>query len=912
MSKNRDHKWVYLFEEGSGEQKSLLGGKGAGLADMTRAGLPVPPGFIVTTEACNAFYSNGKQFPEGMWEQVEAGLRKLEEKAGKRFGDPSNPLLVSVRSGAMFSMPGMMDTVLNLGLNEQTVQGLAEQTGDLRFALDAYRRFASLFGEIVMGVAHEKFERVMDRYKARTQGGRDTDLEPEQLREIIAAEKQIIFAEQRGTAIPEDPYEQLRVAIAAVFNSWMGRRAIDYRRVHRISDELGTAVNVQVMVFGNMGADSGTGVAFTRNPSTGEKALYGEYLLNAQGEDVVAGIRTPNAISQLREELPEVYKQFAAIAERLERHYRDMQDVEFTIERGKLWMLQTRTGKRTGAAAVRVAVDMVREGLIDKAAAVQRVTPEQLDQLLHPTVDPHNNAAVLATGLPASPGAAQGCVVFDPDEAEEMAKDGAKVVLVRQETSPDDFHGMVAAQAIVTARGGMTSHAAVVARGMGKSCVSGAGQLNIDYGQQQFSVDGTVVTKGEWITVDGSTGRVYLGQVPTVQPTLGTDFSELMSWADEFRRLRVRANADTPHDSQVARDYGAEGVGLCRTEHMFFGDERLAAMRQMILAEGVGAREKALEKLLPLQRKDFAGIFQAMAGLPVTIRLLDPPLHEFLPNMHELLEELSEMKLTLQRTGSIREMDKLLDEIDEKRRLLQQVERLRESNPMLGHRGCRLGLVYPEVTRMQTRAIFEAACQVQGDGMSVKPEIMVPLVSTAEELRNQADLIREVAREVTGEYGMTIDFKVGTMIELPRAALTADKIAEYADFFSFGTNDLTQTTFGLSRDDSGRFLSLYVEHKILPDDPFQVLDPDGVGQLVRIGTERGRSVKPKLKVGICGEHGGEPRSIAFCNEIGLDYVSCSPFRVPIARLAAAQAALNSEGERVKEQSAVREQAGLTH
>jgi pyruvate, orthophosphate dikinase len=903
MSQNRNRKWVYLFEEGSGEQKSLLGGKGAGLADMTRAGLPVPPGFVVTTEACNAFYSNGKQFPDGMWEQVEAGLRAIEEKVGKRFGDPTNPLLVSVRSGAMFSMPGMMDTVLNLGLNEQTVQGLAEQTGDLRFALDAYRRFASLFGEIVMGVAHEKFERVMDRYKAQTRGGRDTDLEPEHLREIIAAEKQIIFAEQRGTAIPEDPYEQLRVAIAAVFNSWMGRRAVDYRRVHRISDELGTAVNVQAMVFGNMGAESGTGVAFTRNPSTGEKALYGEYLLNAQGEDVVAGIRTPNPISQLERELPTVYKQFASIAERLERHYRDMQDVEFTIERGHLWMLQTRTGKRTGAAAVRVAVDMVHENLIDRATAVQRVTPEQLDQLLHPTVDPDNDATILATGLPASPGAAQGCVVFDPDEAEEMARGGAKVILVRQETSPDDFHGMVAAQAIVTARGGMTSHAAVVARGMGKSCVSGAGQLNIDYGQQQFSVDGMVVTKGEWITVDGSTGRVYLGQVPTIQPTLGTDFTELMSWADEFRRLRVRANADTPHDSRVAREYGAEGIGLCRTEHMFFGDERLAAMRQMILSDGVGAREKALEKLLPLQRKDFVGIFQAMAGLPVTIRLLDPPLHEFLPNLQDLLEELSEMKLTLQRSGSLREMDRLLDEIDEKRKLLQQVERLRESNPMLGHRGCRLGLVYPEVTRMQTRALFEAACQVQGEGTIVKPEIMVPLVSTAEELRNQADLIREVARAVMGEYGMTIDFKVGTMIELPRAALTADRIAEYADFFSFGTNDLTQTTFGLSRDDSGRFLSLYVEHKILPDDPFQVLDPDGVGQLVRIGTERGRSVKPDLKIGICGEHGGEPRSIAFCNEIGLDYVSCSPFRVPIARLAAAQAALTKEGELVKEMSA---------
>jgi pyruvate,orthophosphate dikinase len=891
MSQNSEHKWVYLFEEGDGQQRALLGGKGAGLADMTRAGLPVPPGFIVTTEACNAYYTSGKNFPRGMWEQVIEGLRAVEQKTGKRFGDPENPLLVSVRSGAPFSMPGMMDTVLNLGLNEQTVQGLATQTGDLRFSLDAYRRFATLFGEIVMGVAHEKFERVMERYKAQTEGGRDTDLSPAQLRDIIAAQKQIIFSDQSGLAIPEDPYEQLRVAIAAVFNSWMGRRACDYRRVNRIPDDLGTAVNVQAMVFGNMGAESGTGVAFTRNPSTGEKKLYGEYLLNAQGEDVVAGIRTPQPISQLQEELPAVYEQFKNIVELLEKHYHDMQDVEFTIERGKLFMLQTRTGKRTGAAAVRVAVDMAHEGLIDKATAVRRVTPEQLDQLLHPTVDPDADAKVVAKGLPASPGAAQGKVVFDPDEAEELAREGEKVVLVRQETSPDDFHGMVAAQAIVTARGGQTSHAAVVARGMGKSCVCGASVLNIDYGQQQFNVNGLVVTKGEWITVDGSTGRVFLGQVPTVQPALGDDFRELMSWADEFRRLRVRANADTPRDAQVARDFGAEGVGLCRTEHMFFGDERLAAMREMILADGVGAREKALERLLPLQRKDFVGIFKAMEGLPVTIRLLDPPLHEFLPNMEDLLGELSELKLSLQRAASIREMDRTLDEIAGKRKLLSQVERLHEANPMLGHRGCRLGLIYPEVTRMQARAIFEAACEVQGEGVEVKPEIMVPLVSAAEELRNQAELIHEVARQVTGEHGMDVAYTVGTMIELPRAALTADKIAEYADFFSFGTNDLTQTTFGLSRDDSGRFLSKYVEVKILPDDPFQVLDRDGVGQLVKLGTERGRAAKPGLKVGICGEHGGEPRSIAFCHLIGLDYVSCSPFRVPVARLAAAQAAL---------------------
>src|SRR3989440_3852 len=678
MSQNSDHKWVYLFEEGDGDERALLGGKGAGLADMTRAGLPVPPGFIVTTEACNAYYTAGKNFPEGMWEQVVAGLRKLEEQTGKGFGDPNNPLLVSVRSGAPFSMPGMMDTVLNLGLNEQTVQGLATQTGDLRFSLDAYRRFASLFGEIVMGVAHEKFERVMDRFKSQTAGGRDTDLSPEHLREIIAAEKQIIFSEQAGLGIPEDPYEQLRVAIAAVFDSWMGRRAVDYRRVNRIPHELGTAVNVQAMVFGNMGQDSGTGVAFTRNPSTGEKALFGEYLINAQGEDVVAGIRTPNPISQLQEELPTVYDQFVSITGLLERHYRDMQDVEFTIERGKLWMLQTRTGKRTGAASVRIAVDMVQEGVIDRSTAVARVSPEQLDQLLHPTVDPNTDAVVLATGLPASPGAAQGRVVFDPDEAEEMAREGAKVVLVRQETSPDDFHGMVAAQAIVTARGGQTSHAAVVARGMGKSCVCGANMLNIDYSQQQASVNGTVVTKGEWITVDGSTGRVVIGQVTTVQPTIGQDFKELMSWADDLRRLRVRANADTPHDAQVAREFGAEGIGLCRTEHMFFGDERLAAMREMILADGGGAREKALEKLLPLQRKDFVGLFQVMAGLPVTIRLLDPPLHEFLPNLEELLGELAEMKMALQRAGTLTEMDKLLDEIDEKRALLRQVNRTRE------------------------------------------------------------------------------------------------------------------------------------------------------------------------------------------------------------------------------------------
>jgi len=905
-SAEQQHKWVYVFEEGNGENKSLFGGKGAGLSEMTRAGLPVPPGLIVTTEACNAYYDNNKQFPEGMWEQVVEALAEIEKKVGKKFGDSSNPLLVSVRSGAAFSMPGMMDTVLNLGLNEETVQGLAEQTGDLRFALDAYRRFASLFGEIVLDVAHEKFERVMDRFKAQTKGGKDTDLKPEELRGIIAAEKEIILAEQH--AIPDDPYEQLRAAIAAVFTSWMGRRACGYRRINRIPDNLGTAVNVQAMVFGNMGANSGTGVAFTRNPSTGRKELYGEYLLNAQGEDVVAGTRTPNPIKELKKELPKVYEQFASIAQLLEKHYHDMQDCEFTIERGKLWMLQTRTGKRTGAAAVRIAVDMAQEKLIDRKTAVQRVTPEHLDQLLHPTVDPDAKAEVLATGLPASPGAAQGEVVFSPDEAEEMAKEGHKVVLVRLETSPDDFHGMVAAQAIVTARGGMTSHAAVVARGMGKTCVSGASAIDVDYSQQQFTVDGRVIPKGEWITVDGSTGRVFLGKVPTIQPQLGSDFHELMKWADKFRRLGVRANADTPLDAKTARGFGAEGIGLCRTEHMFFGDQRLAAMREMILADGVGAREKALEKLLPLQRGDFIGIFREMAGLPVTIRLLDPPLHEFLPNVDELLVELAELKMALRKRKTLADMDLLLDQIDEKRRLLDHVNKIREANPMLGFRGCRLGLLYPEVTRMQCRAIFEAAIIVKNERKQVSLEIMVPLVSVSEELKQQVDLINDVAREVMGEHGMKFDYMVGTMIELPRAALTAHKIAQHAQFFSFGTNDLTQTTFGLSRDDSGRFLPSYVDRKILSDDPFQVLDSEGVGELVRIGAERGRSVKPDLKVGICGEHGGDPRSISFCNEIGLNYVSCSPYRVPVARLAAAQATLETEAAEAKSKQTAKQAA----
>jgi pyruvate, orthophosphate dikinase len=785
-------------------------------------------------------------------------------------------------------MPGMMDTVLNLGLNDETVVGLAKQTGNERFAWDAYRRFIAMFSQIVLGVEHEKFERVLERYKHGTRS--DSELTVEELKEIVASFKRIVFSDEHRQSFPESVESQLKMAVAAVFDSWKGKRAIDYRRVNRISEELGTAVTVQAMVFGNMGETSGTGVCFTRNPSTGENILYGEYLLNAQGEDVVAGTRTPNPISHLQTQLPVVFQQLADITARLEKHYRDMQDIEFTIENEKLFMLQTRSGKRTGAAAVKIAVAMFKENLIDQKTALQRVSPEQLDQLLHPMIDPDSKAIALATGLPASPGAAQGVAVFSPDEAEEMAKLGHKVILVRRETSPDDFHGMVAAEAILTQRGGMTSHAAVVARGMGKPCIVGAGSLEIDYGHNEFSVDGITIPKGEWLTLDGTTGRVFRGQIDTVQPELDEDFDLLMSWADATRRLKVRANADTGNDSTVARNYGAEGIGLCRTEHMFFGDERLSVMREMILAGGLGEREVALSKLLPFQKQDFIEIFRAMKGLPVTIRLLDPPLHEFLPSHSELIEELTELKFSA-RKASPKEMDLILDEIAEKRKLLRRVEHLSESNPMLGLRGCRLGLLVPEVTRMQARAIFEAACEVQSEGIVVLPEVMIPLVSTPEEFRDQANLIREIAKQVINEHGIDLDFLVGTMIELPRAALVADKIALDAEFFSFGTNDLTQTTFGLSRDDSGRFLPLYVEKKIYPDDPFQTLDIEGVGQLIKIAVEKARAVNPKLKIGVCGEHGGDPRSIEFFNSLGLDYVSCSPFRVPIARLSSAHSAI---------------------
>jgi pyruvate,orthophosphate dikinase len=870
------HKWVYLFTEGDASMRVLLGGKGAGVSEMTRTGVPVPPGFTITTEACNAFYDNNKQFPDGMWEQTKEAMKDIEQKTGKKFGDPSNPLLVSVRSGAQFSMPGMMDTVLNLGLNPETRDGLARLTDNPRFAADAYRRFVQLFGKIVLGVDGEKLEHEMN--EAKGDNRQDTDLSAEELDEITNKFKAII-KQDAGVDFPDDPYEQLKMAIGAVFSSWMGRRAIDYRRINRISDDLGTAVNVQAMVFGNMGNDSATGVAFTRSPATGENAIFGEYLVNAQGEDVVAGVRTPRPIAELKQQMPEVYGQFEDIARKLEQHYKDVQDVEFTVEKGKLWMLQTRAGKRTGAAAVKIAVDHVKDGLISEEAAVQRVDPALLDQLLHPMIEQRakdqarNQGSYLTTGLPASPGAATGKAVFDPDEAEVMAKNGEKVILVRTETAPEDFHGMVAAQAVLTARGGMTSHAAVVARGMGKPCVAGAGDVKLDYKTQTMAVGGKTLKKGDSITLDGSTGEVFSGELPTVEPQLTGDFAQFMEWVDKFRKLGVRTNADTPHDAKVAREFGAEGIGLCRTEHMFFEGDRIDAMREMIVANTEEERRAALAKIEPLQQSDFEGIFEAMNGFPVTIRTLDPPLHEFLPHGDEEIEDLS-------RKMGIKAQD-----------LKVKVESLREANPMLGFRGCRLGIIYPEITEMQARAIFKAVAACQKRGVKVLPEVMIPLVSTLAELQRQAELVRNVAKQVMDETGEQFEYMVGTMIELPRAALLADKIAEVAEFFSFGTNDLTQTTFGMSRDDAGRFLPLYVERKILKDDPFQVLDQEGVGQLVKIGTERGRSTRPNLKVGICGEHGGEPSSVQFCHRIGLNYVSCSPYRVPIARLAAAQAAL---------------------
>lgn len=891
-------KRVYDFEEGTGKMKDLLGGKGAGLAEMSRIGLPVPPGFTITTEACLEFQAKGgKEIDPVLWEEVLEHLRKLEKKTGKKFGQVENPLLVSVRSGAPISMPGMMDTVLNLGLNDQTVEGLARLTGNPRFAYDSYRRFLTMFGNVVLGIPHDKFEHVLDQYKEKYSVKLDTELSTEALKETVQAIKELVKKEL-GIDFPQDPLEQLRLAIKAVFLSWNNERAIAYRRFNRIPDTLGTAVNVQMMVFGNMGSDSGTGVAFTRNPATGEKAVFGEYLLNAQGEDVVAGIRTPKPISAMKDELPETYKQFMDTCALLEKHFRDIQDIEFTVERGKLYLLQTRTGKRTARAAVKIAVDMVNEGLITKEEAVMRVEPNQIYQLLLPHFDENDKKDAmkrgdfLAKGVNASPGAATGKAVFDPDTAEELGKRGEAVILVRAETSPDDVHGMIMAKGILTARGGATSHAAVVARSIGKPCVTGCEAIKVDMEHRAFTANNTLIKEGEFISIDGATGEVFRGKIKTEETKFSeeTELQTILKWADEFRKLQVWANADYPRDAQKAREFGAQGIGLCRTEHMFFEEERLPIVRKMILASSDEERKEALDQLLPIQKEDFKGIFRAMNGLPVVIRLLDPPLHEFLPSYEELLVEVTKLRLE----------GKNAKELGEKEKLLKAVESMREMNPMLGLRGCRLGLIFPAINEMQTRAILTAAMEVSKEGVTALPEIMIPLVGHVNELKVVREQLEKVAEEVTKESGVKVNYKFGTMIEVPRAALTADQIAIVADFFSFGTNDLTQMTFGYSRDDAeGKFLYTYLEKGILKENPFQVLDREGVGKLVKMGVDLGRGSNPSLKVGICGEHGGEPSSIEFCHQVGLNYVSCSPFRVPIARLAAAQAALKEKMAKIE-------------
>ena len=900
-------KRVYLFgagiSEGGADMKNLLGGKGANLAEMSKIGIPVPAGFTITTEVCNEYYENNEQYPEGLRENVQEALKKVEEVMGAKFGDTENPLLLSVRSGARVSMPGMMDTVLNLGLNDETVQGIIKKSDNERFGWDSYRRFIQMYGDVVMGLKPESkeeedpFEVIMEEMKKKKGVELDIELSVDDLKEMVQKFKKLI-KDRVGKEFPTDPNEQLWGAIGAVFGSWNNERAILYRKMNNIEDSWGTAVNVQSMVFGNMGDDCATGVAFTRDPSTGEKIFYGEYLVNAQGEDVVAGTRTPQNVTKsssqkwakesdiseddrkkkfpsLEESMPEAYDELVKVYKKLESHYKDMQDIEFTIQNGKLWLLQTRNGKRTAVAAIQIAVDMVEEGLIDKKEGLMRLEPEGLDQLLHPWFDPDAEKNVIAKGLPASPGAATGKIVFFADEAAEWKEKGEDVILVRIETSPEDLQGMHAAEGILTARGGMTSHAAVVARGMGKCCVSGCGALEISYAKRQVKVGNLTMKEGDWISIDGSTGEVMEGQVPTVEPEVSGTFATIMEWADDVRKLYVRTNADTPHDADVARNFGAQGIGLCRTEHMFFEGDRITAMRKMILADDYEGRKNALDKLLPIQREDFYGILKAMEGLGVTIRLLDPPLHEFVPNDD----------------ASQKEMAKEIGVDVEK--IKQKVEDLHEVNPMLGHRGCRLGVTYPEITEMQARAIFEAACQLSREGVDVKPEVMVPLVGSVKELQLQKDIIVKTAEKVMEEMGVKVDYLVGTMIEVPRAALTADEIGQHAEFFSFGTNDLTQMTFGFSRDDAGKFLGEYIDKKIFARDPFQALDQDGVGQLVKMAVEKGRSARPDLKLGICGEHGGEPSSIDFCHRVGLDYVSCSPFRVPIARLAAAQAAIRN-------------------
>ncbi|HML67584.1 MAG TPA: pyruvate, phosphate dikinase [Clostridia bacterium] len=872
-------KYVYLFSEGSAEMRSLLGGKGANLAEMTTLGLPVPFGFTVSTEACTRYYTDKKMIADEIVEQIEAALVVTEEKAGKKFGDPSNPFLVSVRSGARASMPGMMDTILNLGLNDETVVGLAKLTNNERFAFDSYRRFIQMFSDVVMEVEKAKFDEIFEEIKHKNNCKLDTELTAENLKEVVKLYK-AMYLKEKGSEFPQNPREQLMEAIKAVFRSWDNPRAIVYRRKNDIPYDWGTAVNVQSMVFGNMGNDCGTGVAFTRNPSTGEKKLYGEFLMNAQGEDVVAGIRTPSPIDELKNAQPEVYQQFAETAEKLERHYRDMQDMEFTIERGKLFMLQTRNGKRTAAAALQIAVDLVSEGMISKKEAIAKIDPRSLDALLHPTFEPKalKNAKPIASGLPASPGAACGRVYFTAEDAMNAHKAGEKVILARLETSPEDIEGMYASEGILTARGGMTSHAAVVARGMGTCCVAGCSEATIsEKNKTLVFTSGKSFKEGDWISLDGSTGNIYGEALPTIEAQVSGNFATIMEWADEFRTLHVRTNADTPHDAEVAVKFGAEGIGLCRTEHMFFDESRIPAMREMIVSKDVESRKRALSKLLPMQRSDFKGIYKAMGGRPVTIRFLDPPLHEFLPSEEEDIRALAkEMNLTYED-------------------LLQTVESLHEFNPMLGHRGCRLAVTYPEIAEMQTRAVIEAAIEVrQETGIEVVPEIMIPLVGEVKELEYVKNTVDETAKTVMTERGIEIPYLVGTMIEVPRAALTADKIAEHAEFFSFGTNDLSQMTFGFSRDDAGKFLDDYYKKKIFESDPFARLDQEGVGKLVKMAVELGKSVRKDIKLGICGEHGGDPSSIEFCHNVGLNYVSCSPFRVPIARLAAAQAKINEK------------------